>query len=73
MAHWVLSSETIAIPFDSHPSITHILFKNEMYYSNIHRRWKVIRVFPEVDHSARSDRIVLVEFTTGSVVELNFC
>ena len=31
------------------------------------------RVFPKVDHSARSDRIVLVEYTTGSVVELNFC
>ena len=33
----------------------------------------IIRVFPKVDHSARSDRIVLVEYTTGSVVELNFC
>ena len=32
-----------------------------------------IRVFPKVDHSARSDRIVLVEYTTGSVVKLNFC
>ena len=32
-----------------------------------------IRVFPKVDHSARSDRIVLIEYTTGSVVELNFC
>ena len=32
-----------------------------------------IRVFPKVDHSARSDRIVLVEYTTRSVVELNFC
>ena len=31
------------------------------------------RVFPKVDDSARSDRIVLVEYTTGSVVELNFC
>ena len=29
--------------------------------------------FAKVDHSARSDRIVLVEYTTGSVVELNFC
>ena len=29
--------------------------------------------FPKVDHSARSDRMVLVEYTTGSVVELNFC
>ena len=28
------------------------------------------RIFPEVDHSARSDRIVLVEYTTGSVVLL---
>ena len=33
----------------------------------------ICRVFPKVDHSARSDRIVLVEYTTGSVVELNFC
>ena len=31
------------------------------------------RVFPKIHHSARSDRIVLVEYTTGSVVELNFC
>ena len=31
------------------------------------------RVFPKVDHSARSDRIVLVKYTIGSVVELNFC
>ena len=31
------------------------------------------RVFPKIDHSARSDRIVLVEHTIGSVVELNFC
>ena len=31
------------------------------------------RVFPKVDHSARSDRVILVEYTTGSVVELNFC
>ena len=30
-------------------------------------------VFPKIDHSARSDRIVLVEYTIGSVVELNFC
>ena len=31
------------------------------------------RVFPKIDHSVRSDRIVLVEYTTGSVVELKFC
>ena len=38
-------------------------------------RESTIRVFPKVDldHSARSDRIVLVEYTTGSVVESNFC
>ena len=29
------------------------------------------RVFPKIDHSARSDRIVLVEYTIGSLVELN--
>ena len=34
---------------------------------------KLIRVFPKIDHSARSDRIVLVEYTIGSVVELKFC
>ena len=33
----------------------------------------VIRVFPKVDHSANVARIVLVEYTIGSVVELNFC
>ena len=37
------------------------------------KRKLVNRVFPKVDHSARSDRIVLVEYTAGSVVELNFC
>ena len=31
------------------------------------------RVFPKVDHSANIARIVLVENTIGSVVELNFC
>ena len=34
---------------------------------------KIIRVFPKIDHSARSGRIVLAEYTTGSVVELKFC
>ena len=33
----------------------------------------VIRVFPKVDHSANIARIVLVEYTIGSVVESNFC
>ena len=33
----------------------------------------VSRVFPKVDHSANVDRIVLVEYTIGSVVESNFC
>ena len=32
-----------------------------------------IRVFSEIDHSANVARIVLVENTIGSVVELNFC
>ena len=32
-----------------------------------------IRVFPEVDHSANVARIVLVEYTIESLVELNFC
>ena len=32
-----------------------------------------IRVFPKVDHSANVARIVLVEHTIGSVVDLNFC
>ena len=32
-----------------------------------------IRVFPKTDHSARADRILLVEYTIGSVVELKFC
>ena len=31
------------------------------------------QVFPKIDHSAISDRIVLVEYTIGSVVELKFC
>ena len=31
------------------------------------------QVFPKIDHSARSDGIVLVEYTIGSVVELKFC
>ena len=31
-----------------------------------------IRVFPKVDHSANIARIVLVEYTIGSVVELHF-
>ena len=30
-----------------------------------------IRVFHKIDHSARSYRIVLVEYAIGSVVELN--
>ena len=31
------------------------------------------RVFPKADHSANVDRIALVEYTIGSVVESNFC
>ena len=33
----------------------------------------LIRVFPKVTYSANIVRIVLVEYTIGSVVELNFC
>ena len=36
-------------------------------------KMSVNRGFPEVDHSANFARIVLVEYTIGSVVELNFC
>ena len=32
-----------------------------------------IRVFPKIDLSANINRIILVENTIGSVVELNFC
>ena len=35
--------------------------------------WKLIRVFPKVDHSANVAKIVLVEYTIGSIVELNIC
>ena len=31
------------------------------------------RVFPKVDHSANIARIVLVEYTIGSVVKSTFC
>ena len=30
----------------------------------------VTRVFPKVDHSARSDRIVLIEYTTGFLLKI---
>ena len=31
------------------------------------------RIFPKIDHSANVARIVLAEYTIGSVFELNFC
>ena len=46
-------------------------YRNQLTVAN--SQFVFSRVFPKVDHSARSDRIVLVEYTTGSVVELNFC
>ena len=29
--------------------------------------------FPKIDHSANFTRIILVDYSIGSVVELNFC
>ena len=37
------------------------------------RNEPAIRVFSKVDNFANVARIVLVEYTIGSVVELNFC
>ena len=44
--------------------------KKEM---NFITKISAIRVFPKIDYSANVVRIVLAEYTIGSVVALNFC
>ena len=50
-----------------------VVKKIGIYVKLPHVSKATIRVFPKVDHSANIARIVLVEYTIGSVVELNFC
>ena len=48
-----------------------MVFEQRCYLTKlICRDERFNRVFPKIDHSSRSDRIVLVEYTIGSVVEL---
>ena len=49
--------------------ILQLPFKDLCFYFNSVQ----YEVFPEIDHSANLSRIVLVEYTIGSAVELNFC
>ena len=56
-------------------SFTNTFFKNcfDDNNSELAQMYCNIQVFPKVDHSANVARIVLVEYTIGSIVELNFC